>query len=56
MPLSKRTGPAARSNNIQKLIKEGRDPRQAVAISYSVQERNQQRERAKKHAAKRAGK
>ena len=37
MPLTKQPGPMGRAINIRKLISEGRAPRQAIAISYSVQ-------------------
>lgn len=37
MPLSKSTSDKARSENIQKEIDSGKDPKQAVAIAYSVQ-------------------
>lgn len=39
MPLRKGTSEETRRANTDKLIKEGRDPMQAVAIAYSVQER-----------------
>lgn len=49
MPLNKGTSKKARYENIQKLIDEGKDPKQAVAIGYSVQEE------AKKKKAKKKG-
>jgi hypothetical protein len=55
MPLSKGRSDKARQANIEKLISEGRDPRQAVAIGYSVQERNRQRTNKARHVKKRMG-
>lgn len=37
MPLIKKATKAARAQNIKILVKEGRPPAQAVAISYSMQ-------------------
>lgn len=37
MPLSKSTSDKARSENIKREIDSGKDPKQAVAIAYSVQ-------------------
>lgn len=40
MPLSTGTSNAAREKNVQTEISAGKDPRQAVAISYSKQREN----------------
>lgn len=40
MPLSRSPSKEARQKNIETEIKSGRDPAQAVAIAYSVQEKN----------------
>jgi len=37
MPLKKGKSAQSRAANIRMLIKEGKDPKQAVAIAYSIQ-------------------
>jgi len=46
MPLKKSSSNAARESNVKKEIASGNDPKQAVAIAYSVQRE------AKKKASK----
>lgn len=37
MPLEKKSSDSARSRNIGKLVKEGKDKKQAAAIAYRIQ-------------------
>lgn len=53
MPLKKGASKKTISENIAKLVREGRDPRQAAAIAYSEAERSKKRG---KSAARKKGK
>ena len=46
MPLGKGRSKKARQANIDKLIAEGKEPKQAVAIAYSVQEQARKKKRS----------
>jgi hypothetical protein len=43
MPLSKGTTKEARQENVEREIKAGKDPKQAVAIAYSQQRENKKK-------------
>ncbi len=45
MPLINSSTDKSRQKNIDRLIKEGRDPSQAVAIAYSIQRRSRKQSR-----------
>jgi hypothetical protein len=48
MPLEKSPSKKARERNIQREISAGKDPKQAVAIGYSVQREAKKKKRKKK--------
>ena len=54
MPLVKSTKDTARARNLATEIKAGRDPLQAAAIAYSVQERAKSHQRNAAHGRARA--
>lgn len=56
MPLSRGTSDKARQRNIDRELKTGRNPAQAVAIGYNAQLRNEQDAARRKHREKRAAK
>ena len=47
MPLIKSTSKKARQKNIETEISAGKDPRQAVAIGYSIQREAEKKKRSK---------
>lgn len=48
MPLIKSSSKKARQENIRREIKSGREPKQAVAIAYSVQRDAKKKSKSKK--------